>query len=342
MSLDDNQKEEQILDSNLGHKPPLITVLMVVRNEEEFISEAIQSILDQTFKDFELMIIDDNSTDGTRSIVRTFTDPRIQFHSNPNKPGKSGGLNFGFSIASGKYLALMDGDDISLPKRLELQLQFMEANREVGACGTGLVKFYMNRWFVKERNVIQPANHENIMKKMFYGRIGLNNATTMFRVSVIPEGIKYNDQFICSEDYLFFSELSEFLRYANLPDISYRYRRHQSNLTRLSKAHLIRDAKRAHLIHLCKYFSEFDFPNKSKIMNILMKGSGKISLNELKEAMSILIAMNKIPKKGMKVFIKLTVNCINYDINNPADLSLTLVWLKYKILSVFKNKTIYT
>ncbi len=104
---------------------------MVVRNEEKNISEAIQSILGQTFSDFEFIIVDDNSTDRTKEIIGSFSDPRIQLFDNPNNPGRPGSLNFGYAQARGRYIAHTDGDDISLPNRIQLLYEFMESHPEI-------------------------------------------------------------------------------------------------------------------------------------------------------------------------------------------------------------------
>ncbi len=131
--MTEQTREEQ----NTAPKDVAISVVMVVRDEELYVTEAIQSILDQTFRDFELIVVDDNSTDRTREIINSFDDGRIHLHKNPNTPGKSGGLNHGCFLARGKYIAHMDGDDISLPDRLQLQYDFMEKHPNIGVVGGG-------------------------------------------------------------------------------------------------------------------------------------------------------------------------------------------------------------
>ena len=103
--MDHNAMTEQIHEEqDTISNDVAISVVMVVRNEELYITEAIQSILDQTFRDFELIVVDDNSTDRTREIVNSFDDNRIHLHNNPNTPGKSGGLNHGCLLAKGGIL----------------------------------------------------------------------------------------------------------------------------------------------------------------------------------------------------------------------------------------------
>ena len=103
-----------------NYKIPTITVLMPVYNCALYINEAMDSILSQTFDDFEFLIIDDASTDDTVSIIKSYNDPRIQLVEKPVNTGYTNSLNYGLSIANGKYIARMDGDDISLPERFQV------------------------------------------------------------------------------------------------------------------------------------------------------------------------------------------------------------------------------
>ena len=114
---------------------------MTVHNGEKHLSEAIDGILNQTFKDFEFLVIDDGSTDGSADIIQSYKDVRIRFISNGKNLSVPVSLNMGLNLARGEYIARMDCDDISLPQRLEKQVQFMDANPEVGVCGTWLETF---------------------------------------------------------------------------------------------------------------------------------------------------------------------------------------------------------
>ena len=113
-----------------------VTVLMPVYNGERYLREAIDSILDQSFRDFEFLILDDGSTDGTADIIRSYRDERIRFLANPERLRLSGALNRGMAEARGSFIARMDADDIARPHRLARQLAFLRRNPEVGICGT--------------------------------------------------------------------------------------------------------------------------------------------------------------------------------------------------------------
>ncbi|MFQ5801461.1 MAG: glycosyltransferase family 2 protein [Candidatus Methylomirabilales bacterium] len=115
---------------------PLVSVLMTAYNGEPYLGEAVQSILNQTVQDFEFLIIDNASTDGSRDVVLAFRDPRIRLISNPENLGPPRALNQGLRLAVGEYVARMDADDVALPDRLEKQLDFMERNPLCAVLGT--------------------------------------------------------------------------------------------------------------------------------------------------------------------------------------------------------------
>ena len=124
------------MTEQLNRQRPVVTVLMAVYNAERFLADAITSILKQTFSDFELLIIDDGSTDQTADVVRQFSDRRIQFMPAGQRLGLPGALNLGLENASGNLVARHDHDDISHPLRLEQQVAYLEANPDVALVGS--------------------------------------------------------------------------------------------------------------------------------------------------------------------------------------------------------------
>ena len=117
--------------------PPRISVVMSVHNGEQYLDEAVESILHQTFQDFEFIIVDDGSHDSTPSLLARYQqrDPRIQVHRFEENRGLSSALNLGIRLARGEYIVRMDADDISLPHRFKRQIEYMETHVEVGVCG---------------------------------------------------------------------------------------------------------------------------------------------------------------------------------------------------------------
>ena len=144
-----------------------ITVLMTVYNNEPFLKEAIQSILNQTFGNFEFLIIDDASRDRSQEIVQSFTDRRIRFVANEKNLGQSTSLNLGLKMAKGYYIARMDADDISLPKRLETQYAFaLSCKKPLGVLGTQIS--YINE---EGRSIHEPwmsSEEGDILWKLLY------------------------------------------------------------------------------------------------------------------------------------------------------------------------------
>ncbi|MBQ8677587.1 MAG: glycosyltransferase [Alphaproteobacteria bacterium] len=114
-----------------------VSIVMPTYNAEAYLKEAIDSILNQTFTDFEFLIIDDSSQDKTRKIIKSYNDKRIRLIDGPCR-GISAALNIGLQEAKGDYIARMDADDISLPERLNKQINFMETHSDVGICGTDI------------------------------------------------------------------------------------------------------------------------------------------------------------------------------------------------------------
>lgn len=117
-------------------KKPAISVLMPVYNSEKYLNEAIESILNQTFVDFEFIIINDASNDNSENIIESYQDSRIKYFKNEKNLGVAKTLNKGLKLAQGKYIARMDSDDISLPERLYKQFKFMEVYNDIDVCGS--------------------------------------------------------------------------------------------------------------------------------------------------------------------------------------------------------------
>lgn len=124
---------------------PRVTVLMPVYNVEKYVKEAIESVLNQSYKNFQLLILDDCSTDDTAGIVKSFTDTRIRYYRQEKNVGLAENLNSGVELSDTEYLARMDGDDISVPTWLEKQILFLDAHPEIGLCSVGFRFFWYKR-----------------------------------------------------------------------------------------------------------------------------------------------------------------------------------------------------
>jgi glycosyltransferase involved in cell wall biosynthesis len=179
------------LASNATH--PQVTVLMSVYNGEMYLHEALDSILAQTYNDFELLVIDDGSLDGTAAILEDYRtrDSRVRIESNETNTGLTKSLNRGINLARGKYIARMDADDVALPERLARQVAFMEANEQVGVCGTWAVLLGEG-----EGHLIRfPTNSETIRCQLMFDN-PLAHPTTIIRKQMLKKnGISYDEHF---------------------------------------------------------------------------------------------------------------------------------------------------
>lgn len=140
---------------------PKVSVVMSVYNGEKYLPETIDSILNQTFKDFEFIIINDGSTDKTAKILTSYDDPRIRIFNQENM-GLTKSLNRAISLAKGEYIARMDADDISYPERLKKQVDYLNKNPDIGLVGSKYIRIDKRGRKIDEINV--PIGTDNILK----------------------------------------------------------------------------------------------------------------------------------------------------------------------------------
>lgn len=216
-----------------GGDSPRVTVLMPVHNGEPYLAAALASILGQTFADFEFLVVDDGSTDGSRDVVRACRDPRIRLVENFSNMGVANSLNRGLALARGEYVARMDSDDESMPDRFEKQLRFLGAHPGVGVLGAGGVlvdgmgKTLTEFHYPEEHEVIRwslhffnPFSHPSVMMR----RAVVLEAKGYLSGNPAPPGCRV------PEDYELWWRLGDVTRLANLPDRLIRLRKHGGNI----------------------------------------------------------------------------------------------------------------
>jgi len=181
---------------------PEISVLISAYNAEEYIGQAIQSVLSQTFSDFELIIINDGSIDGTEKVVSEFKDDRIKYYSQINQ-GVSKSLNRGLALASGKYIAKLDADDICYPNRFEKQYKFMEDNPSYAVCGSCTDVIDEVGDYIYTYNDI-PTTNEEIQKQFKYKNCIVHSSSFYKRENAISIGGYYEPIKQYFEDFMFF------------------------------------------------------------------------------------------------------------------------------------------
>lgn len=213
---------------------PQITVLMPVYNGAAYVSDAIRSILDQSFRDFEFLIIDDGSTDNTQTIIGAFADARIRFEKNEYNQGLTSTLNNGLRIAKGRYLARMDADDIAHPLRLETQLRYMQERPDLAITGTLIRSFGA----VKRPSVFRnPEKHEDIVARLLFGS-AIFHSSAMFDMEQIRSvGLEYDKETLHAEDYDLWSRAAMHIKLGNVPEILLDYRIHATQVSREHSMH---------------------------------------------------------------------------------------------------------
>ena len=209
-------------------KSPAVSVLMPAYNAEKYIGEAIESILNQTFTDFEFIIIDDCSTDGTWDIIQEYAkrDSRISISRNEENLQISRTRNKLVEKAKGDYIVWQDADDISLPYRIKEQYEFMEAHPEVGICG-GYLEFFDVRGICGIRKY--KTDDSTLRKKIFrYSPVAQPSA--IVRISSLSSKQPYPDSNV-AEDLAVSFQIGKTHKFANLPKVVLRYRMNEKGTT---------------------------------------------------------------------------------------------------------------
>lgn len=194
---------------------PTVTVLMSVFNGERFLRAAIESILAQTHGDFEFVIVDDGSTDASKDIISSYRDSRIRpMHINRNL-GLAASLNKGLAASTGQYVARMDADDISLPRRLAQQVDYMEKHSDIGICGSWIQVLHEQRCDV----IRDPTDNETIHARLPFDSAVAHPSVIVNRALWDRAGLSYDTTFPCAQDYELWSRAARFVRLANIPEV---------------------------------------------------------------------------------------------------------------------------
>ena len=214
---------------------PLVSVCMPVYNAERYVAEAVESILGQTFGDFEFLIIDDGSTDGSRRILESFAarDPRIRLVSRPNT-GYVVALNEMLGMARGELIARMDADDVAMPGRFERQAAYLREHPEVVAVGTSLVIIDPHGAPLAEKHL--PEAHETIEKILFETDLAICHPSAMIRRDALLQLGGYKPEYCPAEDIDLWLRLAEVGRLANVPEVLIRYRQHMQSMGNSQRA----------------------------------------------------------------------------------------------------------
>lgn len=285
---------------------PVATILITAFNAEKYIAETIESVLNQTFQDFELLIVDDGCADNTYVQILEFSDTRIRVIRNEQNKGTMESANIGLAHSRGKYIARIDADDIALPIRLEKQIAFMEANPNVGLCGTFAETFGTEKGLLSS-----PTVDAEIAVDLFFYNCFVHSSVIMRRSVLVQYQLFYRIPF--SDDYDLWCQMSRVTRVRNIPDILVRYRKHATQITKTHLSKFVESTNEVIATHLNTLFGDI------------------LSLDDLKLLHTVIIEPEVEPRYAQILALNNKLNFYN-DKCGVRDRAIFLKMLKKKIL----------
>jgi len=274
---------------------PAVSVIMPVLNAAPYLPKAIESILDQSFADLELIVVDDGSDDGSREIAAGYArrDRRVRHIALQRDPRTASGArasNIGIGIAQGDYIARMDADDIAVPARLALQLELMR-RRQLDVCGGRAVMFGDREgeiWYPESQAAIR---HELVIHS------ALPNATMLARAAVI-KGSRY-DETAAFEEYELHTRLIFTARIENSPEILLRFRVHRHQTTRVLFNLKLRSRSRSRFRYFFQLFPDAGLAD-FRIVNTVADRMPLDSIAKLEIAGRWLVRLSRLPEIGLR------------------------------------------
>lgn len=278
---------------------PKVTVLMPVYNGEKYLREAIDSILNQTFTDFEFLIVDDGSTDNSLEIINSYQDTRINPIKNHNNQGLVYSLNRGLALAKGEYIARMDCDDISLPNRLEKQVNFLDNNLDIGIVGSYFI--LMTKENKKSYIKTVPVSDLEIRYKCLF-ESPFGHPTVIIRREILKKNsLNYDTQLNAIEDYKLWTQILDYTKGANIEIPLVYYRLHSQSISYKYKEDQIKNHVLVSFINIKKQLPELNICEEDikKIVEICIFN---IKLNPIRhlEYLRILLMYVKISEAFLK------------------------------------------
>ncbi len=214
---------------------PTISVVMPVHNGEKYLNEAIESILFQTFSDFEFLIINDGSVDKTEEIILSYTDSRIKYIKHDSNIGLIDSLNEGIRMSTGEFIARMDSDDVSTVDRFEKQINFLNENREIDIVGSWF-KLVGEGYEYDGLVIKHPTSNEEIRVTLLAFCPIAHPSIMMRRKVVVNHTFGYKKDALYVEDYDLWSRLIFDIKFANINSVLLHYRIHQDQVSSIKSA----------------------------------------------------------------------------------------------------------
>jgi glycosyltransferase involved in cell wall biosynthesis len=215
---------------------PVASVIMPAYNSAPYVREAVESILNQSFTDFEFLVYDDRSSDDTVKIIESYPDARIRLFTKPANTGYTDSLTMGVAAAKGKYIVRMDSDDISDPKRIEKQVGFLEQNPEYGIVGSWIQTIQDNG---QSQVWKYPVGHEDITLYTLANAPFAHPSVTIRKAALLTNNINYSRSYEPCEDYKLWTELLKVTKGKNLDEVLLQYRLHEHQTIKMRRQILI-------------------------------------------------------------------------------------------------------
>ena len=273
----------------------------VYKTNEKYLIEAIESILNQTYKDFEFLILDDCPSDTRENIVKSYNDERIKYFKNEKNLGISKTRNKLIDLSSGEYLAVFDHDDISLPTRFEKEVEYLDSHPDVGVVSCNF------KTLIKQKESSLPNNDEDIRLGLMGGCVILHPASMIRKSILINNNIRYEEEFSPDEDYMMWCRLIKYTKFHNIKEVLFNYRDHDQNTSHKQNTKMIK------VDILIKSIIKKEYPD---LYNTFLSLSRQIyyfklfnlipiiTIEKLNRKISIYL-FNKIPLLSIKTKVKL-------------------------------------
>lgn len=205
---------------------PKLSVVMAVHNGLPYMEEAVDSILRQTFVDYEFIVVDDASTDGSAEALAACRDGRLRLITNERNLGLTKSLNRALELSQGEYLARMDHDDLSLPLRLSAQVEFLDANSEIDVLGT----WAQTLGAQPEQIWRYPLNDDEIRCELLFHSVLVHSSVVWRRSTFERHNLRYDPDIARAQDYDLWARAAPYVRFANLGRVLHRYRIHSQQV----------------------------------------------------------------------------------------------------------------
>jgi len=288
---------------------------MPVYNSQKYLREAIDSILSQTFSNFELIIIDDGSNDNSKKIIKSYKDKRVKLIENDRNMGIGFSLNLAIKNSSGEFIARMDADDISISKRLQLQYDFLKKNKSFGICGS----WYKN--FGSSHKLHKTIPFPDYIKCYLLFDCVMGHSTVMIRKSVLSDNnLLYDEKFRKSQDFDLWVKLSYLTKFHNIPKVLLKYRVHSKQIGSLRNSFYSDKTRKKQSQNIIKNLEIKNTKNREqKILFDLEKKLNRNDFEKLQKWIEFLLIQNeKIGYYKPKIFAEVLLNrfwriCKNYE-----------------------------